>query len=219
VEPDLDDTLPGRNSAGKVAEGLPLAPDFDDTIISAPRSAAPSALPELAETQLAETDLAETQLAETELAKTELAKTEFAQTDVAETGPIDYAIVSLPARAEYGVRVHAGGDIVPLDNAVYVGRRPLTPRIRNGEIPTLVSVTSPANEVSGTHLEVRQVGTSIVVTDLQSTNGSRVSMPGGESRTLLGGDAMVVIPGTRVDIGDGNVLEIVSLTRLHHREG
>jgi hypothetical protein len=209
VEPDLDDTLPGRNSAGKVAEGLPLAPDFDDTIISAPRSAAPSALPELAETQLAET----------ELAKTELAKTEFAQTDVAETGPIDYAIVSLPARAEYGVRVHAGGDIVPLDNAVYVGRRPLTPRIRNGEIPTLVSVTSPANEVSGTHLEVRQVGTSIVVTDLQSTNGSRVSMPGGESRTLLGGDAMVVIPGTRVDIGDGNVLEIVSLTRLHHREG
>jgi hypothetical protein len=209
VEPDLDDTLPGRNSAGKVAEGLPLAPDFDDTIISAPRSAAPSALPELAETQLAETELAET----------ELAKTEFAQTDVAETGPIDYAIVSLPARAEYGVRVHAGGDIVPLDNAVYVGRRPLTPRIRNGEIPTLVSVTSPANEVSGTHLEVRQVGTSIVVTDLQSTNGSRVSMPGGESRTLLGGDAMVVIPGTRVDIGDGNVLEIVSLTRLHHREG
>jgi hypothetical protein len=209
VEPDLDDTLPGRNSAGKVAEGLPLAPDFDDTIISAPRSAAPSALPELAETQLAETDLA----------KTELAKTEFAQTDVAETGPIDYAIVSLPARAEYGVRVHAGGDIVPLDNAVYVGRRPLTPRIRNGEIPTLVSVTSPANEVSGTHLEVRQVGTSIVVTDLQSTNGSRVSMPGGESRTLLGGDAMVVIPGTHVDIGDGNVLEIVSLTRLHHREG
>jgi hypothetical protein len=209
VEPDLDDTLPGRNSAGKVAEGLPLAPDFDDTIISAPRSAAPSALPELAETQLAETELAET----------ELAKTEFAQTDLAETGPIDYAIVSLPARAEYGVRVHAGGDIVPLDNAVYVGRRPLTPRIRNGEIPTLVSVTSPANEVSGTHLEVRQVGTSIVVTDLQSTNGSRVSMPGGESRTLLGGDAMVVIPGTRVDIGDGNVLEIVSLTRLHHREG
>ena len=139
--------------------------------------------------------------------------------DPAETGPLDGAVVRDDGVSQYGVRLDAHGPIVSLERPVYVGRRPSTPRIRNGELPTLLSVDSPAKIVSGTHLEIRQIGSSVVVTDLRSTNGSRVSVPGRESRTLRGGEAMVVTPGTSVDIGDGNILEVLPLTRLHHTEG
>jgi len=74
-------------------------------------------------------------------------------------------------------------------------------------------VQSPKGEVSGTHLEIRQLGTSVIVTDLRSTNGSTVSVPGSAPRSLRQGEAMVVTPGTLVDIGDGNVIEILPLQR------
>jgi hypothetical protein len=193
VEPDLDDTLPGRNSGGILSENDSAVPDIDDTIISAAASLG-------ATTATTATD-------------------ETTQSQLADTGPLDSALEGLRQPTQYGVRLHPTGDIIPLDSTVFFGRRPSTPRISNGELPTLVRVDSPVQEVSGTHLEVRQIGSSVVVTDLKSTNGSRVSVPGRESRTLRGGDAMVVSPGTRVDIGDGNVLEILSLTRLHHQEG
>jgi hypothetical protein len=138
---------------------------------------------------------------------------------LAETGPLDDDVVGFEAIGQYGVRIGTHGPVVSLERPVFVGRRPSTPRIRNGELPTLRRVDSPAKEVSGTHLEVRQLGSSVVITDLRSTNGSRVSVPGQESRTLRGGDAMVVTPGTHVDIGDGNVLEILPLGRIHHQEG
>jgi pSer/pThr/pTyr-binding forkhead associated (FHA) protein len=63
--------------------------------------------------------------------------------------------------------------------------------------------------VSSTHLEVRQVGASVVITDLRSTNGSVVSAPGAAPRKLRQGESVVVSPGTLVDIGDGNIVEIL----------
>ena len=199
MEPDLDDTLPGRNS-GRALSGVESSvPDIDDTIISAGATHAATAA--------------------TGTTPASAATDETIQSELAETGPLDSALEGLRQPTQYGVRLHPTGEVIPLDNTVFIGRRPSTPRISNGKIPTLIRVDSPAQEVSGTHLEVRQIGSSVVVTDLKSTNGSRVSVPGRESRTLRGGDAMVVSPGTRVDIGDGNVLEILSLSRLHHQEG
>jgi hypothetical protein len=49
-----------------------------------------------------------------------------------------------------------------------------------------------------------------VVTDLGSTNGTAVLAPGADRLALRPGESLVVVPGTRVDIGDGVVLEILA---------
>jgi hypothetical protein len=121
-----------------------------------------------------------------------------------------------PAPARYGFRVGPTGASEPLTGAVYVGRAPRSPRITTGAAPRLVTVPSPKGEVSGTHLEIRQLGASVVVTDLRSTNGSVVAVPGIAPHTLRPGESMVVSPGTLVDIGDGNVVEILPLQRHRH---
>jgi hypothetical protein len=108
-------------------------------------------------------------------------------------------------------RFRIGKTVVWLDAVCYVGRRPSSPRISYGQMPRLVRVASPAREVSSTHLEVRQLGASVVLTDMRSTNGSVIFPPAGVSRKLRQGESVVVTPGTLVDIGDGNVIEILPL--------
>lgn len=105
----------------------------------------------------------------------------------------------------------AGGQVYQLDTPVYIGRKPSSPRIVTGTLPRLLKVASPTMEVSSTHLEVRQEGGSVVVTDMRSTNGTFVSQPGAAPVKLRQGESMVVTPGTLVDIGDGNVVEILPI--------
>ena len=130
-----------------------------------------------------------------------------------DTAPVVGEPVVEPASPRYGFRIGRSERTVLLDAPAYVGRAPSSPRIQNGVMPRLVRVPSPNGEVSGTHLELRQLGTSVVVTDLRSTNGSTVSVPGSAPRSLRQGESMVVSPGTLVDIGDGNVIEILPLQR------
>ncbi|MDQ0743630.1 hypothetical protein QFZ62_000938 [Clavibacter sp. B3I6] len=105
---------------------------------------------------------------------------------------------------------HPDPERIPLDVPVIVGRRPRPPRVVRGPAPRLVTVPSPLGEISGTHVALRQESGAIVVTDLDSTNGTVVLAPGVERLALRPGESLVVVPGTRVDIGDGVVLEILS---------
>jgi hypothetical protein len=101
------------------------------------------------------------------------------------------------------------GTLVPLDQPVYLGRRPSVPRIHPGGVPLLVTFDSPQREVSSTHLELTTVGGAIVATDLKSTNGSIVRVPGASPHTLLGGESAVLTPGTVIELGDGNSIELL----------
>jgi len=114
-----------------------------------------------------------------------------------------------PVLAQQFYRFRIGHTVVWLDAVSYVGRRPSSPRIIYGQMPRLVRVPSPRQEVSSTHVEVRQLGASVVLTDMRSTNGSIVFPPGGQPRKLRQGESVVATPGTLVDIGDGNVIEIL----------
>lgn len=129
--------------------------------------------------------------------------------DDAEPAP-PVALAGRARRGYYAFRV-GDADAVTLDAPSYVGRRPSAPRIPTTVPPRLVSVPSPSREVSATHLEIRQVGTSIVIRDLATTNGSVVSLPGSVPRTLRQGESIVVSPGTLVDIGDDNVIQILPM--------
>ncbi|WP_255461285.1 FHA domain-containing protein [Glaciihabitans sp. INWT7] len=113
----------------------------------------------------------------------------------------------------YRIRVNRH-EPIPLDAPALIGRNPVAPRIAIGGVPRLVRVPSPGREVSSTHLELRQQGASVIVTDLRSTNGTVVSIPGTSSQKLRQGESLVVSAGTVVDIGDGNLVEILPIERL-----
>jgi hypothetical protein len=102
------------------------------------------------------------------------------------------------------------GRTVVLDRPVYVGRSPRSPRITSGLVPELIAVPSPRREVSAIHLEIQQEGRAVVVRDLGSTNGTRVSVPGSAPSLLSPGASRVVAGGTLLDLGDDIVLEIVA---------
>ena len=123
--------------------------------------------------------------------------------------------VELPAvTADYAFVVNTHPPI-GLDRPAYVGRKPSAPRIAVGDRPRLVRVPSPLGEVSGTHIELRHVGASVTVTDLRSTNGTTVRLPGSAAVRLRQGESVVVTPGSLIEIGDGNVIEIHSMRRAY----
>src|SRR5690349_15376780 len=66
-----------------------------------------------------------------------------------------------PTPLFYGFRI-GNSQVVLLDAIAYVGRKPSTPRVVRDGIPRLVRVQSPTQEVSSTHLELRQTGSTVV---------------------------------------------------------
>ena len=125
----------------------------------------------------------------------------------------------LPAvmRPHHRVRVGSGAPI-ELDRPVHIGRRPRVGRVPMPAVPHLVTVASPDGGISSTHLELREQGVAVVATDMRTLNGSEVRVPGSPVRTLLRGESVVVTPGTRIDLGEGVVVEILGPVRPVPRE-
>ena len=130
--------------------------------------------------------------------------------DVAETAPVEgdagdtAPIVRFQLRENSGVKHALGRPIV-------VGRLPRAPRTGRGAVELLV-VSSPEGTVSSTHAMIEALGDVVVVTDLRSTNGTRVIIPGKPSVLLAPGDSLSVGAGAVIDLGEGNRLEILSLS-------
>ncbi|TFC58873.1 MULTISPECIES: FHA domain-containing protein [unclassified Cryobacterium] len=108
----------------------------------------------------------------------------------------------------HGFRL-ATGEVVRLGAVYRIGRSPRPRRIQPGERLELIVVASATALVSANHLEIRQDGDAVVVTDLGSTNGTLVHFPLGRTQRLRFGASLTVLPGTTVDIGDGNLIEIL----------
>lgn len=114
-------------------------------------------------------------------------------------------------RPVHSIRV--GGSEFSLEAPAFVGRHPSTPRIMGTRPVRLVRVPSPNREISSTHVSIEQEGSSVVVTDLGSTNGTTIIGAGPAPVPLRGGDSMVVLPGSLVDLGDSVVIEILAAKR------
>lgn len=106
------------------------------------------------------------------------------------------------------------GETVEVDRAVIIGRAPEARRFSSDEQPRLVTVPSPQQEISSTHLEIRPGSGadhgSAVVTDLGSTNGSLLVQPGLPPESLKAGVAVQLIPGAVVDLGDGLTIQVLN---------
>ncbi len=103
------------------------------------------------------------------------------------------------------------GQVVALDRTVIIGRRPRSTRASGENLPHLVAVESPQQDISRSHLEVRPEGDTVVVIDLHTTNGSTLLRPGADPVRLHPGEQTLVLSGDVVDLGDGVTLAFEDL--------
>jgi hypothetical protein len=103
------------------------------------------------------------------------------------------------------------GDVIMLDRGVVMGRNPRTdyggPDGFGGsageERPHVVKLPSADGDISRTHLRVTLDGWQVLVTDLNSTNGTLVTLPGYDPRPLRPGEPLLIHSGTVVTLADG----------------
>lgn len=93
------------------------------------------------------------------------------------------------------------GRTLLLDRDVVIGRRPRATRV-GGEAPQLITVESPSQDISRSHIEVRREGESAVVVDLDTTNGTVLHRDGVSPMRLHPGEATILLDGDALDLGD-----------------
>ena len=110
--------------------------------------------------------------------------------------------------------VFSTGDVVAVDRTVLVGRAPEAGRFAAHDQPHVVTVPSPHQEISSTHLEIRPgAGAdhgSAIATDFGSTNGTVLAQPGLDAEDLKPGIAVSLIPGAVLDLGDGVTIQVTN---------
>ncbi len=95
------------------------------------------------------------------------------------------------------------GSTAEVDRPVLIGRAP-SPDRSSSRSPRLMTVPSANHDISRTHLEVAPQGWQIVVTDLNSTNGTVLVRQGAVDRQqLVPGEPVPVQLGSVVELGDG----------------
>jgi pSer/pThr/pTyr-binding forkhead associated (FHA) protein len=103
------------------------------------------------------------------------------------------------------------GDVITLDRGVVMGRNPSAdftgPHDFGGpggeERPHVVKLPSSDGDISRTHLRVTLDGWHVLVTDLNSTNGTLVTLPGRDPQQLRPGEPVPIQPGTLVTLAEG----------------
>ncbi len=116
--------------------------------------------------------------------------------------PHDPALVPRPVLGALRLSL---GDVIALDRDVVMGRNPRTDFAGHDgeERPHVVKLPSADGDISRTHLRVTLDGWHVMVTDLNSTNGTLVTLPGRDAEQLRPGEPVPIRPGTVVTLAEG----------------
>ena len=116
--------------------------------------------------------------------------------------PNDAVVVPRPV---LGALRLSTGDVVTLDRGVVMGRDPRANAAGADaeERPHLVQLPSAGGDISRNHLRVTLDGWHVLVTDLRSTNGTLVALPGRDPEQLRPDEPVPIRPGTVVTLADG----------------
>jgi len=116
--------------------------------------------------------------------------------------PPDTVIVPRPV---LGVLRLPAGDEITLDRDVVMGRSPRADftGADGEERPHVVKLPSADGDISRTHVRVSLDGWHVLVTDLNSTNGTLVTLPDRDPEQLRPGEPTPIPPGTVVTLADG----------------
>jgi hypothetical protein len=105
-------------------------------------------------------------------------------------------------RPPLGVLRLSTGDVVTLDRGVVMGRSPRTDWPGATDRPHVVRLPSPTQDISRTHLQITLDGWHVLVADLDSTNGTLVTVPGQRPQRLRPNEPTPIPPGTFVALSD-----------------
>lgn len=107
-------------------------------------------------------------------------------------------------RPSLGRVVISTGDVVELEQPVVFGRYPQAHVVTaQAQAPRLVTVPSPSQDISRSHLEVRLEGWNVLLVDLTTVNGTTLLRPGQPPRRLHPQEPTLVVSGDVADLGDG----------------
>lgn len=126
--------------------------------------------------------------------------------------PVDDGSAAQRRRPEVAVAVLPTGERIPLGRGVVLGRRPRSRRAEDGRVPRLVTVESPGEDISRSHLELRVEDWNLVGIDLSSTNGTLLLREGAAPQRLRPEASTILQLGDRLDMGDGVVVTIEPAT-------
>ncbi len=113
--------------------------------------------------------------------------------------------------AAWSVRVRGTAAVVPLDVPVVVGRRPAAQRVPEHPPPRRIVIPADRADVSGRHVRIEQLGDTLVVSDLGSTNGVVVHWSSGSTSRLRPGESCALLPDAVVVLGEGVELEFLAV--------
>ena len=107
------------------------------------------------------------------------------------------------SRPVLGVLRLSTGDVISLDRGVIMGRKP--PQAEFDGEERLHSVKLPGHDdgISRVHLKVTLDGWRVMITDLQSRNGTLITLPGRDPEPARATCPMQIQPGTVVTLADG----------------
>lgn len=120
----------------------------------------------------------------------------------AETPPV--------AATAAGVAIFSTGERVTLDKSVVVGRKPRAIRA-TGDLPHLLTVPSPEQDISRSHLELRVEGNAVLAVDLDTTNGTLLTRRGADPMRLHPGEPAILLSGDVLDLGDSVTITMEGL--------
>ncbi|MCL2803529.1 MAG: FHA domain-containing protein [Micrococcales bacterium] len=106
------------------------------------------------------------------------------------------------ARPSLGQAVFSTGEVVELDRALAIGRRPRSMRFSDGSVPHLVTVPSPNLDISRSHLAIELQEWSLLASDMGTTNGTILKREGMPDRRLTPKEQVMVQNGDIFDLGD-----------------
>ena len=114
--------------------------------------------------------------------------------------PVPQQIPIEVPRPPLGVLRGSSGEDLELDGTLILGRHPRVPAGMDAQQLSLITLHDPAKDVSGQHLAVTLDGWRVLVTDLGSTNGTSVVLPGRHPVRLRPREPFPIEPGTRVQL-------------------
>lgn len=104
------------------------------------------------------------------------------------------------ARPPLGTLRFSSGSTIVLDRPALIGRNPKLEGSLSSEIPHLVKL-DVGQGLSRTHASVKLEGWQVLLEDLNSANGTTVTLPGREPRRLHSGEPVLLEIGTHIDFG------------------
>ncbi|MCI4658191.1 FHA domain-containing protein [Cryobacterium zhongshanensis] len=101
---------------------------------------------------------------------------------------------------------------VALDRGAVIGRKPSAGRFSADRMPHLITVPSPEQDISRSHLEIRCEGMHVFAIDLQTTNGTRLLRAGSDPVRLDPQEPAMLVHGDVLDLGDAVLVTFEALS-------